>query len=94
MKKKYSPDFKATVALAAIREEASMAELVSKYEVNRVQIQAWKKEVLSQIKDIFSSKQERSDKEKDELIQHLYTQIGQLQVEFDWLKKKTGVHRR
>jgi transposase-like protein len=94
MKKKYSSDFKATVALAAIREEATMAELVSKYEVNRIQIQSWKREVLSRTKDIFSLRQEHSDKEKDELIQHLYTQIGQLQVEFDWLKKKTEMYRR
>lgn len=89
MRKKHSSEFKATVALAAIKENASMSELVSKYEVNRVQISAWKREVLSRIKEIFSSKREREDRDNDEIIQRLYAQIGQLQVELDWLKKKT-----
>lgn len=91
MKKSYSDSFKSKVALEAIKGEKTISELSSKYELHPNQIVRWKKKLLEGIPDIFS-KQKKSEKkkqatEKDEL----YRQIGQLKVELDWLKKKSGL---
>lgn len=88
MRKKFSPKFKAKVAIDAIRESHTMAELSSRYEINRAMIQRWKKEAMDALPDVFSSKADKNRKNDQELISDLYRQIGQLTVEVDWLKKK------
>ena len=87
MRKSYPAGFKAKVALAAIRSEDTIAEISSKYEVHRVQIMRWKKEALSGLSDIFSKGKNRKKKERQALTEELYSQIGKLKVENDWLKK-------
>ena len=89
MRKKYSPEFKAKVAIEAIKEGETLAALSSKHEVHRVQIQLWKKEALELILAGFAGgkKLEKSRKESEDLTDALYRQIGQLKVENDWLKK-------
>ena len=91
MKKRFSAQFKSKVALSALKNEMTIAELSSKYEVHRVQITNWRKEVIEQISSVFQGKQSRHDKEQGKLIDELYRQIGQLKVENDWLKKKLEV---
>ncbi|MEW6609898.1 MAG: IS3 family transposase [bacterium] len=88
MRKSFSPEFMAKVALAAIKEEMTMAELSSKYEVHRTQISNWRKHVLEGVVDIFKGKKDKANKEKEKLVDELYRQIGQLRVENEWLKKK------
>ena len=65
------------------------AEITSKYKVHSSQIQKWKNLLKDKIGIIFSEQQLKKDNEKDELIDELYKQIGQLKVEIDWLKKKS-----
>jgi len=89
VRKKYSSSFKAKVTLEAIKENCTMSELSSKYEVHRLQIQKWKKFGIENLEALFSNAPDKSLKEKDNLISRLYEQIGQLKVEADWLKKKT-----
>ena len=84
MKKKYSSSFKAKVVLAAIKENCTMAELSSKYEVHRIQIQNWKKIGVENFHTVFGKNQVKADQEKENLIKRLYEQIGQLKVEADW----------
>ena len=50
----------------------------------------WKKRLLDSVPDIFSRSRQRDKQKQDELTAHLYQQIGQLKVELDWLKKKSG----
>jgi len=50
----------------------------------------WKKQLLQSLPDIFSRSRQRDRQKRDELTELLYQQIGQLKVELDWLKKKSG----
>lgn len=90
MRKSHSKDFKAKVALDAIRNEASIQELSQKYDVHPTQIGQWKKQLVDNVGDIF----ERPNKKKNDLDDaelkesELYKNIGQLQVENQFLKKK------
>jgi len=89
-RKQYSNKFKARVALEAIKGDKTIAELSSMYGIHTSQIMKWKKKVLENIPEIFSNKREDSEKGAEEIQDELYKQIGQLKVELDWLKKKSG----
>lgn len=89
MRKRHSAGFKARVALEAMKEEKTMAELASRYQVHRVQIQAWKKELQEGLPTLFAGQRGGSKtRDQGKLIEELYKQIGQLRVENEWLKKK------
>ena len=94
MRKSFSPDFMAKVALAAIKGDMSTAELSSRYEVHRSQINNWRKRALEELREIFRGKQDKSLKDNEKLVNELYRQIGQLKVENDWLKKKGALFER
>ncbi len=94
MKKSFSPDFMAKVALAAIKGDMTAAELSSKYEVHRTQINNWRKRGMDGLAEIFRGKRDKSLKDNEKLIDELYRQIGQLKVENDWLKKKSALFER
>ncbi|MCA1617534.1 MAG: IS3 family transposase [Acidobacteria bacterium] len=86
----YSADFKAKVAIAAIKGQQTVNEIASIYSVHPNQVMAWKKQVLETVPDIFSARRVRAAQDDEELKAQLYQQIGQLKVELDWLKKKAG----
>jgi transposase len=87
-RKKYSSDFKAKVALEAIKGENTIAELASRFELHPVQISQWKKALLDGVPSLFAGKQVKEDKKEADLIDTLYRQIGQLTVERDFLSRK------
>jgi transposase-like protein len=92
-RKQYSAEFKAKVALEAIKGNKTINELASGFEVHANQITQWKKQVLEEVPQIFSTRRAQAQKGQEELTASLYQQIGQLQVELDWLKKKSGLSR-
>ena len=85
-RKSYSAEFKSKVALAAIREEGSLSELSSRYCVNVNVISKWKKQALSSLPELFSSKHEMRQITNDEQIKELHAKIGELTVEKDFLQ--------
>lgn len=86
-RKKFSSDFKVKVALEALREQKTTAELAAQYELQPSQIQLWKKQFLENANAVFENKKSDSGKQ-EELESKLYEQIGKLQMQNDWLKKK------
>ena len=92
-RKQYSGDFKAKVAIEAIKATKTINGLASQYEVHPNQVTRWKKQVLEEVPQIFSTRRAQAQKETEELTASLYQQIGQLQVELDWMKKKSGLSR-
>lgn len=88
-RKKYPKEFKARVALEAVKGEKSMAQISSEYEVHSNMIVKWKKQLKNNMSAIFVRKNER-EPEAEQQIDNLYKQIGRQQVEIDWLKKKLG----
>ena len=89
-RKRHSSQFKAKVALEAIKGAKTTNELAALYEVHPTQISAWKKRLLEEVDSIFSSRRKREQDDDEALKARLYQEIGQLKVELDWLKKKAG----
>ena len=85
----HSPQFKAKVALEAAREQYTITKLARKYSLHPNLIRSWKKQLVEQPPEIFQRPGSSSRKETEaELIPQLYQQIGRLQVELEWIKKK------
>ena len=89
-RKKYSAQFKAKVAIEAVKGNKTVNEIAGEYGVHPTQIQQWKKQLLEELPNIFSRKRASKANETEELTAQLYQQIGQLKVELDWVKKKSG----
>jgi putative transposase len=90
-RKTFSADFKAKVALEAIRGISTTAEIALKHKVHPNQITKWKKQVQENLAVLFADGRSKTNKVDDQrLKERLYQQIGQLQFELDWLKKKVG----
>ena len=86
----HPPAFKARVALEAIKEQKTIAELSSMYGVHSTQITKWKRRALEILSQGFSEHLIQRKRDDRELVQELYRQIGRLKVEVDFLKKKMG----
>jgi len=87
---KYSAEFKAKVALAALKNEETASELASRFGVHPTMINTWKRALLESAADIFD-KGQKSRKQTEAQIDELYRQIGRLQVERDFLSKKLSL---
>jgi len=92
-RRQYSADWKAKVALEAIKGQRTVQEIASHYEVHPTLVTHWKKQLLEGAAEIFSNGKKVAAEADEELKAELYQQIGKLQVEVDWLKKKSGLSR-
>jgi len=84
-RRKFTSAFKAKVAIEAIRERKTLAELSKEYEVHANIITKWKKEFLERSSSVFETEPPQDDFEAER--EKLFAKIGQLEVERDWLKK-------
>ena len=87
-RRKFSASFKAKVAIEAIKEQKSLSDLAAKFEVSPAQISNWKREFLNNAELAFGSKSKKEAPELD--AAPLYSKIGELQVQVDFLKKVLG----
>ena len=89
-RKNHTKSFKVKVALAAIKSQKTTNEIASEFGVHVSQVNRWKKEALDAFPEAFGSKKDTTIQDMESERDHLFQQIGKLQVEVDWLKKNIG----
>jgi len=90
-RKQYSAEFKARVALEALKGLKTVNELASMYGVHPTQIAHWKHRLQKEMPEIFSARRAKHEHDQEAFQAPLYQQTGQLKVELDWVKKKAGL---
>lgn len=91
VRKRHTVEFKAKVAIEAIRQQKTANELTAEYGIHATQINTWKKQALAAIPEAFSGKRLKERESQQGEIDELHRQIGQLIAEREWLKKKSTV---
>lgn len=89
-RRKFSAQFKAQVAMEALKGMKTLSELAQEYEIHPNQISLWKKELEQGAEALFTKKRGSKEEEESSEKSALYEQIGRLQMELEWLKKKSG----
>jgi len=89
-RKRYSAEFKAKVALEAIKGEQTLSELATKYGMHPNIITKWKRQAIENMAETFSIKSERAATANESQIKELHAKIGELTVERDFLAKAFG----
>lgn len=90
-KRKFSREFKTKVAVEALKGLRTVREISIQYQVHPNLITKWQKQLLAGIPEIFTEGRKNGMDEKEHKIQQLYQEVGELQYELSWLKKKTGI---
>lgn len=90
---RYTAEFKSKLALEVIKGQRTLSEIASEAKVHPNLLTQWKKQLLESLPTVFADKRVREEKEQEALTDQLYQQIGQLKVEVEWLKKKSGLLR-
>jgi transposase-like protein len=90
-RKVYSPEFKAKLGLEAVRGIKTINEIGQDYGVHPVQVSQWKREIQEQASTLFEGKRGPKPVAHHQEPERLYSEIGKLKMELDWLKKKSGI---
>ncbi len=93
MKKTYSPEFKAQVVREILNEQKTIAEIASEYGVHPVQLSQWKKAALENLAAVFTDdrKVAKQQRQQEQKIEQLYSQVGKLTTQLECIKKKSGI---
>ena len=86
-RRRFTAEFKARVVRAALREDKTLAELASQFDVHPSQITEWKRQVLDAMPEVFGRRKAADAKAVEDHEARLYEQVGKLQVELEWMKK-------
>lgn len=89
-RRNHSPEFKAKVAMAAVRGDKTLAELAQQYDVHPNQIQDWKKRLTAEAGSLFESGSSQAASDQEGKIAELHAKIGELTMERDFLSKAFG----
>ena len=92
-RKVYTSEFKAKVGLEALRGQKTINEIGQEFGVHPVMVGDWKKAIQEQAKTLFGKKRGPKPLAAHQDPELLYSEIGKLKVELDWLKKKSGINR-
>ena len=92
-RKFHTPEFKAKVGLEALRGVKTINEIGQEFGVHPVTVGLWKKEIQEQAKTLFEGKRGTKPIAAHREPEKLFSEIGKLKVELDWLKKKSGISR-
>ena len=86
----HSPEFKARVAMEAISGRKTMQEIAADHAIHPIQVSQWKRQLLDGASELFIRGKQTKDKEEGQAKEaELFQQIGRLQMELEWLKKKS-----
>lgn len=91
-RRSFTPSFKAKIALEALRETKTIAEIAQRHKLHPTQINLWKKQLLEGAEDVFENGRSRATKVATDEPEsaELFEQIGRLKVQLEWLKKKVS----
>lgn len=89
-RQQFTPAFKAKVAIEAIKGERTASEIARSFSVHPNLVGIWKRQALESLPEVFASPRQRRNDEEEAEKDELYRKIGQLKVELDWIKKKSG----
>lgn len=89
-RRQFSSEYKAKAVLETIKGQRTLNEIAGELEVHPIQLGNWKKQAVDGLATIFSGARSKHSAETEALISALYQEIGQLKMELDWLKKKSG----
>lgn len=84
----HTKTLKTNVVLDTLTGKLTMPQVCSKYEIHESQVRRWTEIVMAGIPELFADRAGDALREKDELIERLYSEVGQMKVELDWSKKK------
>jgi putative transposase len=90
-RRSFTAEFKAKVALEAVRGQHTIAEIAQHYSVHPNQVSSWKRQALEHLREGFKDGRRRKAADEAALRAELYQQIGELKVELDWLKRTAGI---
>ena len=89
-RRRYGAEFKAKVALEALKGELTIAQLVAKHGVHQTLINSWKRQAVDGMSGVFSGKAEVEVADREAQVDRLHAKIGELVVERDFLRRASG----
>jgi transposase-like protein len=92
-RRNFTAEMKSRIALEAIKGQKTIQEIASHYGVHPNQVTNWKRQAVEGMSSVFADRRFRADTSEETVRAELYRQIGEMKVELDWLKKRSGLSR-